>query len=76
MSKKEELRASATRLIKIKEVLTETAMSKGTLYNMVRAGEFCQPVKTGKRSVRFVEAEVQAWIHMRMAKRNDGAGAK
>lgn len=61
-------------LLKKKEVLQLTGMSNGTLYAMVKSGEFCLPIKLGARSIRFVEAEVAAWIEKRMSERDVARG--
>ena len=59
------------RLLPMPEVLKLTAMSRSTLYNKLRVGEFVRPVATGQRSIRFLESEVRAWIQERVAQRDE-----
>jgi prophage regulatory protein len=62
--------AQSDRLLPMPEVLKLTAMSRSTLYNKLRAGEFVRPVAIGQRSIRFLESEVRAWIQERVAQRD------
>ncbi|MFS2162497.1 helix-turn-helix transcriptional regulator [Variovorax sp. Varisp62] len=56
------------------EVLEITAMSRSTLYNKLRAGEFVRPVETSLRSVRFLESEVRNWIAQLVEERDRKGG--
>lgn len=60
---------SEFRLIRLREVLTRTGRSKAQLYRDIAVGDFPKPIKTGRRSVAFVEAEVMAWLAARMDQR-------
>ena len=50
------------RLMALPEVLQRTALSKGTLYSLMRRGQFPRPIKVGDRVVRWYESEVDAHI--------------
>lgn len=64
------LPAPTVRLISMTEVVDRTSISRAHIYRMLIAGEFPRPVKvTGKR-LAFVEAEVAAWVHARIAERD------
>lgn len=52
-------------LLNVKEVSILTSMSRSSIYNMRRTKTFPQPVRTGARAVRFVRADVEAWIGQR-----------
>ena len=54
-------------LIKMPVVMARTSMSKPYIYAQMKAGTFPKPVKTGIRSVAWVEADVAAWIDARIA---------
>lgn len=50
------------KLLTLKDVEDITSLSKTTIYEMVKAGNFPQPVKLGPRSTRWYESEVLAHI--------------
>lgn len=49
-----------------------TGLGRSTIYNYIADKTFPKPVKLGKRSVAWVESEVQDWILARIEER-DGA---
>lgn len=61
-------------LLRLTEVIALTAMSRGTIINKVNAREFCQPIRMGVRSIRFVKSEVIAWIEERVKERDARKG--
>ncbi|MEY6764099.1 helix-turn-helix transcriptional regulator [Kluyvera ascorbata] len=62
-------------LIRLPEVCRRTGNGKSWTYKQIKEGRFPKPVKTGFRSVAWVESEVDAWIEQRIAERNiDYAG--
>ncbi|ADH86720.1 helix-turn-helix transcriptional regulator [Desulfurivibrio alkaliphilus] len=59
-------------LERVREVCARTGIPRSSLYDLLKKGEFPQPVKlgTGKRSqTAFVSHEIDAWIESRMAAR-------
>ncbi len=63
--------AVAYRLIRIREVMNKTGLSKSSVYDLMAQGLFPQTVRlsdTG-RAVAFIEAEVDRWIAARIAAR-------
>ena len=50
------------RLIKLKEVLHITGLSRSTVYRFMSAGGFPMKVELGGNSVAWVESEVEEWI--------------
>lgn len=62
------------RLIRIKEVLTKTGLSRSALFKLVFDGEFPKPVKIGENSPRgataWVESEIDDWIANLVARRD------
>lgn len=54
-------------LIKMPVVMARTSMSKPYIYAQMKDGTFPKPIKTGKRSVAWVEGDVQKWIDARIA---------
>ena len=63
------------RIIRIKEVKTITGLSRSTIYEMMKAGNFPKPIKLGSHSVGWIESEVQDWISLLMEARNEGVAA-
>lgn len=58
------------RLMKLGEVMHRTGLSKPTIYNYIRKGQFPKPVKLGPRGIGFIESEVVDWITDRITLRN------
>jgi len=58
-------------LIKLPEVVRRTAKSKGEIYKQMRRGIFPRPVKFGRRSVAWVEEEIDAYVAQKIAMRDD-----
>ena len=48
-------------------VLALLIVSKSTLYNLIKAGEFPPPKKIGTHTARWSRAEVDAWIASKLA---------
>ena len=53
---------SSSRLIRVKEVLHRTGLSRSSLYRRLKAGTFPEGVRLGVQSVAWREDDVQAWI--------------
>ncbi len=54
-------------ILKLKDVLDKTKLSKSTIYNKISDGDFPKQIKLGERSVGFIESEVNEWILSRLA---------
>ncbi|BEP53043.1 hypothetical protein GmRootV118_02870 [Variovorax sp. V118] len=66
----EQLSCGAPALLTLRDVSHITKMSRSSLYNMLAANEFVRPFKMGRRSIRFLDSEVRAWIEERVAQRD------
>ncbi len=53
-------------LIKLPEVCRQAGFGKSTIYEMITAGTFPEPVKLGSAS-RWSQMEVQEWIEKQKA---------
>ena len=53
------------RLLRAKEVAGLIGVSRSTLYRMVAAGQFPQPIRIGPRASRWRMSEVQEWMASR-----------
>ena len=50
------------RLLTRSEVETRCGIARSTIYRLMRAGRFPEPVRVGPRAVRWPEHELDAWI--------------
>ncbi|MBF4279806.1 AlpA family transcriptional regulator, partial [Vibrio anguillarum] len=55
------------RLIRFREVLTMTGLSRSSLYRFIEENQFPTQVQLGGRAVAWVEGEVQEWIAQRIS---------
>lgn len=63
------LAAKRERLIRRPEVEARTGLSRSTLYDWMKRGEFPQPVKLGARLVAWRESDITAWLESRETRR-------
>ncbi|EJL6470748.1 AlpA family transcriptional regulator [Vibrio cholerae] len=57
------------RLIRFREVLTMTGLSRSSLCRFIEENQFPPQVQLGGRAVAWVEGEVQEWIAQRITNR-------
>ena len=57
------------RLVRLREVMARTGLSRSTIYVMMAEGRFPKPVPLGERSVGWIESELEEWLRSRIAKR-------
>ncbi len=50
------------RLIRLKQVMEITGLSRSSVYRYIDEGRFPQSVSLGGRAVAWVESEVERWI--------------
>ncbi len=62
------------KLLKLKDVLAITGLSRSYVYALAQQNLFPKPIKLTERSSAWVESEVQEWIESRIALR-DGEAA-
>ena len=58
-----------TRLIKLKEVINLTALSRSLIYKKMKEGLFPKSVSQGDRAVAWVESEIEEWVEEIIAQR-------
>jgi prophage regulatory protein len=61
------------RFIRASEVVRMIGVSRTTLWRMVRAGVFPQPVRITKRNTGYVFDDVESWIRNRAQRTAPGA---
>lgn len=54
------------KLLRIKEVMATTRLGKTTIYNMIKNDAFPKPVRIGKRTVVWLESDVQKFVQERI----------
>ena len=54
------------RLIRLKEVMAMTGLSRSYVYQLIGEGYFPQSISLGARTVAWVQGEVQQWIDSRV----------
>jgi len=63
------------RIIRLKEVIDSTGLSRSTLYKYIGEGPFPKPVSLGDRCVGWVDSEVHDWILAKIEERDLAEGA-
>ncbi|MGR5340161.1 helix-turn-helix transcriptional regulator [Vibrio astriarenae] len=61
---------ATTRLMRLKEVIQVTGMSRSSIYCRINEGNFPRAVSLSERSVAWVEEEVQGWISAKILQRD------
>lgn len=51
-----------SKILRLSAVKEKTGKPRSSLYFMVAKGEFPKPIKLGKRSVGWLESDIDAWI--------------
>lgn len=65
----------AAALLRKRDILALTGWSNSTLYNRIAAGIFPRQVRTGPRTVAWLQNEVLAYIEKQVAERDRAAHA-
>lgn len=61
---------NSQQIIRLPAVLTKIGMSKPSVYNMIKRGDFPAPIKLGAKASGWVVAEIDNWIAQRVSARN------
>lgn len=59
------------RLIRLKEVIETTGLSRSRIYQYINEDKFPASVSLGGRSIGFVESEIQFWVANVISLRDD-----
>lgn len=63
------------RVMRLKEVMDTTGLSRSTVYKYIADGVFPKPVTLGERCVGWVESEVYDWLLARIEERDTAVAA-
>lgn len=59
------------RLIRLREVMAKTGLSRSYVYALTKEGKFPKSLKITERSSAWIEGEVQRWIDERIKQRDE-----
>lgn len=50
------------RLLTLQEIIDKCRLCRSTIYRLMRAGRFPEPIRVGMRSVRWQESEIDEYL--------------
>lgn len=56
-------------MLRLKDVMTKTGLSRSSVYKYIAEGKFPKPVHLGERTVAWVESEIEEWLMAKLAER-------
>ena len=59
-----------TKLLKLKDVIATTGLSRSYIYHLAQQGTFPKPIKLSERSSAWIQSELEEWIDSRIALRD------
>ncbi|MBU0525881.1 MAG: AlpA family transcriptional regulator [Gammaproteobacteria bacterium] len=59
------------KILRLKDVMHTTGLSRSTVYSYISEGTFPKSVQLGSRAVGWVESEVQDWLMERVKERDE-----
>ena len=59
------MRSDDDRLLRRQEVERHCQIGRSTIYRLMRAGQFPEPLRIGPRAVRWSQRELERWIATR-----------
>lgn len=64
----------ATHIIRMREVLNRTGVSRSTIYVLMGRGDFPPPLRLGSHSIGWRDSDIEEWIASRpVSPRGEGA---
>ena len=54
-------------ILRLAQVISRTALSRSTIYQLIANGDFPKQIKLGAYSVGWIEAEIDEWLSSRIA---------
>ena len=70
----ENIQSNAYAILRLRQVTARTGLSRSTIYERIKAGEFPAQVPLGARAVGWLEADVNAWIARHVERRATKGG--
>ena len=69
----EECPDASPRILRMPEVEARTGLSRRSIQALVAKGAFPRPIRLSRRTVGWLESELNAWLLERIARSRDGA---
>ena len=63
------------KMLRREEVENRCGIARTTIYRLMRAGQFPEPVKVGPRAVRWPASEIEDWLAERPRATGEAAAA-
>ncbi|WP_078462226.1 AlpA family phage regulatory protein [Sphingomonas sp. NIC1] len=54
------------RLLTRKQVESIVSLSRSSIYGMIANNSFPKPIRIGRRAVRFLQSDIEAWLQAKM----------
>ena len=64
-----------TKILRLPDVKSRTGLSRSSIYLKIKEGSFPAPISLGKRSVGWIETEIQEWLVEQINKSRVGSDA-
>lgn len=61
--------SNSIQIIRLHDASKKTGLSRSTIYELIKKGEFPEQVHLGPRVMGFIESEIDAWLEAKMAQR-------
>ncbi len=58
--------ATGHQVLRLPQVIARTGLARSTLYLRVEEGRFPTPISLGRRSIGWIEAEIDEWLNQRI----------
>ena len=64
---------ASPRILRMPEVEARIGLSRRSIWALVARGGFPRPIRLGRRTVGWLESELNGWLLERIARSRDGA---
>jgi len=64
-----------SKILKLPDVMAATALSRSSIYDLIKHGKFPAPIKLSERAVGWLASEVDGWLTQRAELRSVAGGA-
>lgn len=59
------------KILRLPQVMNKTGLARSTIYKLIDSGSFPRPIPLMKRTVGWLESEVEEWILKRISARDN-----
>jgi prophage regulatory protein len=61
------------KILRLEAAKETTGLSRSSIYNMMKTGDFPRSILLGERAVGWLESDIQLWINSRVRKQDEGS---